>query len=302
MQSNALVQQELLSRIERLVGASIETCHEVQGGYTPALRLLCRTSTASFFVKVGATPLTSRFLRREIDIYKSISGEFMPKLVAADEGESEPILIIEDLSAYEWKPSWDAHRVELVRGQIDAMHATIALLEPYGQIRPAGEANWQDVATNPEPFFSLGLVDSDWLERALPDLIAGEAKCTPDGTSLCHWDLRSDNICTAPDKAVFVDWNGACLSNPELDLGFWLPSLEFEGGPKPESILPNSPQIAAWVAGYFGARAGLPDIPDALGVRLVQRQQLQTALPWAVRALGLPPLNRRDERESIGMR
>ena len=37
------------------------------------------------------------------------------------------------------------------------------------------------------------------------------------------------------------------------------------------------------------ARAGLPGISDAPRVRLVQRQQLQTALPWAARALGLPP-------------
>ena len=85
-----------------------------------------------------------------------------------------------------------------------------------------------------------------------------------------------------------MDWNLACLSNPNLDLGFWLPSLAYEGGPKPEEILPVAPEIAAWVSGFFAARAGLPAIPDAPRVRLVQRQQLETALPWVSRTLGLP--------------
>jgi len=43
-------------------------------------------------------------------------------------------------------------------------------------------------------------------------------------------------------------------------------------------------------AGFFAARAGLPEISDAPQVRTVQRQQLETALPWAARALDLPPL------------
>lgn len=86
-----------------------------------------------------------------------------------------------------------------------------------------------------------------------------------------------------------MDWNLACLSNGRLDLGFWLPSLAFEGGPEPEAILPDAPEVAAWVSGFFAARAGLPEIADAPRVRLVQRQQLTTALPWAARALGLPP-------------
>ncbi len=58
--------------------------------------------------------------------------------------------------------------------------------------------------------------------------------------------------------------------------------------PQPEELLPDAPEIAAWVSGYFASRAGLPDIPSAPRVRKVQREQLSTALPWAIRALGLP--------------
>ena len=85
----------------------------------------------------------------------------------------------------------------------------------------------------------------------------------------------------------FIDWAEACRSSAAVDLGFFLPSLAFEGGPPPETILPDAPEIAAAVAGFFAARAGLPDIPLSPFVRRVQREQLSTSLPWAARALGL---------------
>lgn len=70
-----------------------------------------------------------------------------------------------------------------------------------------------------------------------------------------------------------------CLSNPRLDLGFWLPSLAYEGGTEPEKILPDAPEVAGRVGGRFASRAGLPRIIDAPRVRAVQRRQLGTALP-----------------------
>jgi hypothetical protein len=169
------------------------------------------------------------------------------------------------------------------------VHNTKVALESYAQVHGVRSSHWQAVAADPEPFLALGIADARWLERALPLLIRQEERCSTDGESPTHWDLRSDNICITERHALFVDWNCACVSNPALDLGFWLPSLAYEGGPEPERILPDAPDIAAGVSGFFAARAGLPGISDAPRVRLVPRQQLQTALPWATRALDLPP-------------
>jgi thiamine kinase-like enzyme len=284
-----MLRRELISRIERLVGAKVESCRRVEGGYTPALRLLCRTAGDCFFAKIGTTPWTSKSLRREIQVYNSLSADFMPRLLASGDEESEPILVIEDLSAQHWPPPWDGRQIDLTLAQIYAMHDTRASLEPYAQVHEM-DANWQAVAADPEPFLALGLADAGWLEAALPTLIRYEASCPTAGDSLTHWDLRSDNICIKAGRAVFVDWNNACLSNPRLDLGFWLPSLAYESGVAPEKILPDAPEVAAWVSGFFAARAGLPQISDAPRVRTVQRRQLETALPWAARALDLPPL------------
>lgn len=288
--NEVMLRRELISRIERLVGARVESCRRVEGGYTPALRLLCETAGAGFFAKIGTTPGTCRSLSREIHIYNSLSGDFMPRLVAWEDSEAEPVLVIEDLSAQHWPPPWDARRIDLTLAQIGALHHTPAAVETFAQVHGMSGGNWPAVAADPGPFLALGLADAGWLEAALPALIRYEESCPTAGDSLTHCDLRSDNICVASERAVFVDWNAACLSNPRLDLGFWLPSLAYEGGPRPEKILPDAPEVAAWVSGYFAARAGLPGIADAPRVRTVQRRQLETALPWAARELGLPPL------------
>lgn len=284
------LRRELISRIERLVGAKVESCRRVEGGYTPALRLLCETTGASFFAKIGTTPGTSKGLSREIHIYNCLSGDFMPHLVASEDDETEPILIIEDLSSQHWPPPWDERQIKLTLAQIHALHGTPASVETYAQVHGMSDANWRAVAADPEPFLALGVADAGWLETALPALIQYEESCPTVGDSLSHWDLRSDNICITAGRAVFVDWNLACLSNPRLDLGFWLPSLAYESGVEPEKILPDAPEVAAWVSGFFAARAGLPEIIDAPRVRTVQRRQLGTALRWAARALDLPPL------------
>ena len=287
-----MLASDILSRIERLVGATIESYRPVGGGYSPATRLLCRTASASFFVKAGSTPLTSEFLRREMRMYNTICGSFMPRVIAMEDDQITPILVIEDLSTHAWPPPWNERRIELVLEQIDTMHRTAVTIETFAHAH-GSPFGWQTVAADPAPFLSIGITDAHWLDAALMSLIGAEQACSTEGTSLTHWDLRSDNICFSPSQAIFVDWNWACLSNPRLDLGFWLPSLAYEGGPQPERILPNAPEVAAWVAGFFAARAGLPNIPDAPRVRLVQRQQLEIALPWAARELGLPSVERR---------
>jgi hypothetical protein len=284
-----MVHRTLATRIERIVGAKVVAYRRVRGGYTPATRLLCGTATTRYFAKVGATDATRAYLRREMHVYERVAGPFMPRVIGWEDDPLEPLLVLEDLSSAHWPPPWDDGQVETVLAQIHTLHDTRATLEPYVQVHGARDSNWQAVDADAEPFLSLGLADERWLQRALPDLIRQEALCRTDGTSLTHCDLRSDNMCLAGGRAVFVDWNLACLSNPSLDLGFWLPSLAHEGGPDPERILPDAPEVAAWVAGFFAARAGLPDIVDAPRVRLVQRQQLATALPWAARALGLAP-------------
>ena len=47
--------------------------------------------------------------------------------------------------------------------------------------------------------------------------------------------------------------------------------------------------VMGLLAGYFASHAVRPEIPEAPHVRTLQLRQARTALPWAARALGLPP-------------
>ncbi len=288
MVRDAAPETELATRIENLIGARPSDWVRVERGYTPTARWVVRSGRRSWFVKVATHALTATFLREESRAYDAIRGDFIPERIAWEDHEREPILVLEDLSAHDWPPPWSSRRVDQVLLQIEAMHGTRAELRPYAEVHGQRSSSWKAVAADPMPFLGLGLASARWLEHSLDVLIEHEEKCVVEGDALTHLDIRSDNICLRGERAVLIDWNHACLSNPELDLGFWLPSLAHEGGPEPEAILPDAPHVAAWVAGFFAARAGLPIIPHAPRVRQVQLEQLETALPWAARALELP--------------
>jgi len=124
----------------------------------------------------------------------------------------------------------------------------------------------------------------------LPALLEASRPGMLEGDALLHFDVRSDNLCIRGDRAVLVDWNLACVGNPAFDVAFWLPSLTLENGPQPDELADDCADVnafAAVVAGFFAARAGLPPPPGAPAVRAFQLAQLEVALPWAIRVLGL---------------
>ena len=242
----------------------------------------------SAFVKIGANELTAGWTRTEHRTYRSLRGWFMPEVLGYDDDGSRPVLALEDLSGADWPPPWTDERVA---GVLDAQ-AAIAGTPPPDHLTsqlPDDGADWRDVAADPGPFLALGLCSASWLERAHPVLTTAAAAAPLEGQALVHLDIRSDNLCFRDGRAVVIDWNHARLANPDLDIAFWLPSLHAEGGPRPDAILPDAAGLAAWVAGYFCARAGGAPIPDAPHVRALQARQSRTALPWAARELGLPP-------------
>ena len=277
-------------RAAALLGWTPASWRRVHGGYTPAARYVGSAGGERCFLKVATNAITADMLRREARAYGVVAGDFAPAFIGWDDDPESPLLLIEDLSNATWPPPWTPALINQVRASIEAMHARSAELPTMSEVMPDSLFGWTMVAEDPEPFLSLALASRAWLDGALPALLAAEAACAVEGTALTHFDLRSDNICITASGPKFIDWAEACLGNAALDLGFWLPSLELEGGPPPEMLLAGHAEVAARVCGYFAARAGLPIIPDAPRVRDIQRAQLTTSLAWAQRALGLPPL------------
>lgn len=276
--------------LHRLLGSPTVSFRAAPGGYTPAARWIVELADGrSVFVKLGTTADTAAWLRDERFVYERLRGSFLPQLLGFDEGEDGPLLVLEDLSRARRPPPWTRASVDAVLWTLSELHAQDAPLRPYEEVHPGGPQGWRAVAEDPEPLLSLGLVSTGWLASALPALGSEQDRVETRGVAPVHLDVRSDNLFLCERGAVLVDWNLACLSNPLLDVGFWLPSLRAEGGPKPDDILCHAPPVAAWVSGFFAARAGLPPIPQAPLVRQVQLQQLLPALGWAIRALELPP-------------
>ena len=282
-------ERALAERAARRLGRRLTGWRRVSGGYTAATRLIVTCADgASAFVKGATDASTATWLRAEHSVYSHVHAAFLAMLLAWEDDGALPYLVLEDLSAGRWRVPWTAARVAQVLDTLQQVAGT-ASPSALGHLddRWPRRSGWTRVAQESAPFLALGLCTPAWLEDSIGALVAAEAAAPLAGDALVHLDVRSDNMCFLHDRVVLVDWNWACRGNPAVDVAAWLPSLHLEGGPRPETILPNAPELAALMSGFFAARAGLPADDVQPSVRALQRAQLRIALSWASAALGL---------------
>ena len=267
-----------------------------RGGQTAASRWVATLPDGTTrFVKIAHTDDTASWIRDE-HLFYALAGRraYLPEFLGWRDDGARPVLVLEDLSEATWPPPWTA-------GEVRGGAAMPAARWPTASRRP----------TCPTPATASGPSTPGPRSRPTPNRSCGSAcarrrgssgtstRCRrrrrPPGstaTALLHFDVRSDNLCLREGRAVLIDWNFACLGNPVFDVAAWLPSLHAEGGPAPEHVLDTTDEvacIASLLAGNFGWRGAQADIAEAPHVRPLQRKQAATALPWAARALGLPP-------------
>jgi hypothetical protein len=271
-----------VARAEALLGSEAEAWAQVtRRGYSLNEHWLVRFADGTrTFLKEGHIPPSPEWIRTERDVFAAVDGPFMPRFIAFDDGDA-PLLVLEDLMPARWPPPWRDGDIELVLAALAEtaaadVRATLPPLEDFGN-------DWRVVERDPQPFLSTGLRDEAWVARTLPALIEAADAAPLHGDSLCHCDVRSDNLCVKDGRVVLVDWNHARLGDPRFDVAFWLPSLALEHGPPPDEF--GVDEFAAFVAGFFAARAGLPKPPGAPTVRDFQRLQAEIALDWAERVL-----------------
>jgi hypothetical protein len=284
-----------VARFHSVVDGSAVFWQKIAGGFTAAEHWRVTFADGSTcFVKIAVGRQTSAWLRAEYLVYSQLEADFMPRLIAWSDQGGPPILVLEDLSDGYWPPPWQDGQVDAVLHMLSHVRATrLPLPRIASDSSDEGSGAWEQVAKDPLPFLSVGVCSSDWLNESMPALLAASKAAPVEGEELVHMDVRSDNICFVHNRGVLVDWNWAARGNGLLDIAFWAPSLEAEGGPAPEELLPNAAAWAAFVSGYIAARAGVTPLRDAVRVREVNLKQLRTSLAWAVRALDLPPLDGR---------
>lgn len=285
------IEDSLAVRVQALLGERLLAAQPERGGYSSAQRwLVTGRDGRTAFAKIGVTPASAKSLRQEASVYELLALPCMPEVYGWDDDASPPILLLSDLSRNEWPPPWTADKVDRVLEVIDSVHSADGSLPEYAEVQDASDDWWGRVAARPEAFLRLNVVASDWFHRNVDALAQSARTVSCAGSSVTHFDLRSDNVCFSSTRTYLVDWSHACLGNASLDLGLFLPGLAAEGGPHPGVILPADAAVASWVAGCFAWHASKPHIPTAPGVRTMQLRHLESALPWAVRELGLEPV------------
>lgn len=271
-----------VERAERLVGSTAESwARVVRTGYSlnEHWTVVFEDGTNAF-VKTARIAPSPQWLRDEHAVLSAVSGPHMPRLLAFEDAD-EPLLVLEDLMPARWPPPWREGDVQAV---LAALAEISALRAPLRRLADDADWNgWRTIESDPEPFLSTGLRDAAWLERMLPALLAAVDATPLAGDALLHCDVRSDNLCLKDGRAVLVDWNHARIGDARFDIAFWLPSLVLEGGPGPDGFGVDA--FAAYVAGWFAARAGLAPPAGAPTVRAFQRAQAAVALDWTERVL-----------------
>lgn len=282
------MQPEAVARAEKILGREAENwARVVSRGYSVNEHWTAGfTDGSRAFLKLASVDPSPQWVRDEHRVFECVSGRFMPQLLGFEDGD-QPLLILEDmLPDARWPPPWQPGDIDAVVATLgEAATATRSCELP--RLAESGIAGWHDVAADTASFLQLGLADAAWLERSLPALLEASDVALLDGDALVHGDVRSDNLCIRGGHAVLLDWNHARIGNAAFDVAFWLPSLALEGGPDPATF--GVDELAVFVAGFFAAQAGLPAPEGAPRVRGFQRAQLEVALPWACKVLGLPP-------------
>jgi len=285
----------LLAEVTQVVGKRallLRHSRSGTGGLTPVLHRIVEFADGSTGFLKAALPGTESAIRAEVAVYSLLGAKpFMPRLDGCDSGD-QPWLVIENLEDASWPPPWDLGQISIALATLDQVHAAIAPSElPTLRKALAIWSSWTQVATNPEPFLSLALCTSSWLERSLPTLLDASERAILDGNELVHLD-PAHNMCFRDQQTILLDWPKACRGNGLFDLHLLLPSLHAEGGPPPECLArQGAAEHAAWLSGHWASQAAAAaDTPLLRGIRQSQLEQLRIALPWAARELGLEPL------------
>ena len=281
-------------RIQAACGKRPASLVAAPGHGAPSHRrwLVASEDGSSAFAKIAAFDYTADWLRLERTNYEVLAGhDYLPRLLGwHDDGEG-PALVLEDLAGAHWPPPWTTAHIDAVLGALSAVQATPPpeqIQTLFGEIFDI-QQGWLPLRAAPARALSLGLFDEPWLTAWGATLAQAAAGAALEGNNLLHGDVRSDNLCLVGERAVFVDWNWACVGSPLLDVAAWLPSLHHEGGPAPWEILPGQGALASLLAGFFLEHAGRPPIPQAPHVRQLQLDQGRVALAWACHELGITP-------------
>ena len=293
--------------IEERLGSTVLRAQSQVGGFSPGLaaRLLLADGRR-FFVKAVAAernPLSPDMFRREARIAAALpEAAPVPRLLWTYDDGDWVALLFTDIEGRTPAEPWLRPELDRVLGALPGLWE---LLTPSPVVVPTVLENWGEdfgewrrLAGQAGAASSVAAADP-WAARNLDRLaeLADRWPTALHGETLIHGDLRADNILLRLAGGVaFVDWPGALIGPPWVDLVFMLPSVAMHGIDPEEVFLCSAvgrgadadlvTSLLAGVCAYFIPRSLLPPPPGLPRVREFQLAQGRAALGWLRRRLG----------------
>ncbi len=282
---------------ERCLGSPIVSAESQVGGFSPgvAARLRCENGARAFVKAVGVelNPHTPDLVRTEATVLAALpASSLRPTLLGTYDEGGWVALLLEDIDGRLPDLPWAPSALSRV---LDALDRNAAELTPSPW--PAAPrlrdelvemfTGWARLAEAPpddlDPWARNHLDRLVGLERAgLESLDAGD--------TLCHVDVRSDNVLLARDRVVLVDWNWAAVGPLWFDtvlLGFEVVSAGGDldamlaASPRTRSLDPAvATAVLAAAAGMFQRAYRDPPPPGLPTIRRWQRRYAVALTAW----------------------
>lgn len=234
--------------VERELGSPVVEAATQPGGMSPgcAARLRLADGSRAFVKAVGSSlnPNTPDLFRTEIAVLSVLKPvPWRATLRAAYDDGDWVAMILDDVAGRH--PNW-ADPVDVDRVLATVEHQTRELTPaPYGlEVTPAAEqaARWRATLENAAPEELAAL--PEWLDPTaevvsrllarLPEWLSGD--------TLCHWDVRNDNLLIRDDgSVVIVDWGMVRRGPPWADTAVF--ALEWAESPRFGQIMAASPFV-----------------------------------------------------------
>ncbi|MGY0005340.1 phosphotransferase family protein [Micromonospora sp. I033] len=289
--------------VEEILGDRVVAAESQHGGFSPGTADRVRTAGGRrAFVKAVSPAQNDRsptLHRAEARIAAALPPAApAPRLLGSHDDGDWIALVFTDVEGRHPATPWEAGDLAAVLSTLEAM-AAVLTPAPAAATTAAAEqlgydfGGWRRIAADPP-------ADLDpWARARLPELCAAADRglAALAGETLCHVDVRADNLLVGPDGTVaVVDWPWACRGPAWLDSLLVLVNVQVYGGHDPEALLAALPLVTgvdpadltgvlAGFTGFFLDGARQPPPPGIPTVRAFQRLQGDALLPWLARRL-----------------
>jgi hypothetical protein len=202
--------------VEEACGASVVDAVTQPGGMSPgcAVRLRLANGGRAFVKAVGPelNPQTPELFRVETDVLSRLPAvPWRPKLQASYDDGAWVALLLEDIDGRH--PDWtDPADIARVLAAVQRQSAELTPPPPGIDVRSAAEQALRWTTTLQSATDAELAALPDWLDLGAPPITSLIARLPGGlrGETLCHWDVRNDNVLIRPDHTVvFVDWGTA---------------------------------------------------------------------------------------------